>query len=89
MSTTTALAYNASAGTVQAALEALAGIGNVAVTRNDDIYVIRFQGSLSDTRVAALVAHAGNLRLAVEQLGGAVVTGAGTATISVRPAGLS
>src|SRR5262249_18413054 len=72
---TSALNYNAPASgstdSVQYALEHLAaiGTGNVAVTRNDRAYVIRFQGSLSDSVQQPLVAHP-TLTKAIEPLGG-------------------
>ena len=84
--TTDPLAWDVSALDLQAALEGLAGIGagNVAVTKNDDVYVIRFQGDLSNTDVDDLTADGSDLSKAVEQLGGAVVTGAGSASLSTR-----
>jgi len=83
------LAYNLTASALQAALEALPaiGAGNVVVARNDDIYAIRFQGSLSGTPVLPLVPHDGGLTRAVEQLGGPVVVGAGTAAVTSRSGG--
>ncbi|HYR17725.1 MAG TPA: hypothetical protein VEQ67_26435, partial [Mycobacterium sp.] len=84
---TTALDYNATAGQVQTALETVAGVANVVVTRNDDIYTIRFQGSLSDTAVNQLAAHSSLLSKKVELLGGAVRLDPGTAVVSTRPSG--
>src|SRR5438132_2807271 len=78
--TTAPLAYNASAGTVQTALEGLAGVGNVVVTLNDDIYVMRFQGSLSGLPVRPPVVHP-SLTRALEQLGGGVATLVSTAAM--------
>jgi hypothetical protein len=59
--TTTAIAYNANAATVQAALEALPGIGvgNVAVTGGPGPgtpYVVTFQNALAGRDIAALTA---------------------------------
>jgi len=65
---------------VQTALEGLAGVGNVVVTLNDDIYVMRFQGSLSGLPVRPLVVHP-SLTRAVEQLGGGVATLVSTAAM--------
>jgi Ca2+-binding RTX toxin-like protein len=57
------LDYGAAAEDVQAALEGLEtiGKGNVAVTKNDDVYVIRFQGQLTSTNVELLQADASKL----------------------------
>src|SRR5205814_1050493 len=85
-STTAALAYNATAAAVQSALEGLAGTGNVVVALNDDIYVIRFQGTLSGSPVLPLVVHP-SLTLAVEQLGGAVTPGTASAVMTTRSGG--
>ena len=87
--TTVALAWNAAAAAVQSALEALSaiGAGNVAVTRNDDVYVIRFQGELTNTDATSLVVNAAGLQKAVEQLGGAVTTGAGSGSATTRTQG--
>lgn len=59
--TTGAIAYNATAATVQAALEALSnvGTGNVAVTGGPGPgtpYVVTFQGALGHTNVAIMTA---------------------------------
>ncbi|MHC4497645.1 MAG: hypothetical protein ACYS21_00865, partial [Planctomycetota bacterium] len=52
------LAYNIDAATLQAELEDLGGIGvgNVRVDQNDDVYVIRFRGTLTNTQVDPLEA---------------------------------
>ena len=73
--TTGNLDWNADASVVQAALEALpaVGAGNVVVSRNDDVYTIRFQGTLSNAPIQQLVANAQpSLQKRVEQLGGGV-----------------
>ena len=101
--TTTPLAWNASAsapgslcaGTpcgVQQALEALGGIGagNVVVTKTDDVYVIHFQGTLSDSILMPLTAAAGALQKTTENLGGGTTTATGLpsmATITTRASG--
>jgi Ca2+-binding RTX toxin-like protein len=72
---------------VQSALESLPalGDGNVVVTRNDDVYTIRFQGTLSDTPVQELVAtRLPSLQKRVEHLGGGVDTFDGTASVHTR-----
>ncbi|TMC80709.1 MAG: hypothetical protein E6J08_09445, partial [Chloroflexi bacterium] len=90
------LSSTISAADLQAALEALTAIGpgNVVVSKNDDVYVLRFQGLLSDSPVMQLVAHAGvasagGLSKAVEPLGGAptISTVDGSAVVTTRPAG--
>jgi hypothetical protein len=60
---TAPLRFDASAAEVEAALEGLAtiGEGNVAVARNDDVYVIRFQGELTGTPVDLIAADDGML----------------------------
>ncbi len=57
--TTGALAYDATAAQVQAALEAVAGLGNVSVRKIGvagsgvgSIYIVRFRGALTGTNVA-------------------------------------
>ena len=67
------LAHNAGAADVQAALEALEGIGtgNVAVTKNDDVYVVRFQGDLTNAEVSQIAALAQpSLKKTRERAGG-------------------
>ncbi len=61
--TTAALAYNASAATVQSALEGLAsiGAGNVAVTLLEGVYTVTFQGAKALTNVAQLTANSTEL----------------------------
>ncbi|UUO04621.1 hypothetical protein M4951_14605 [Blastopirellula sp. J2-11] len=60
--TTSALAYNASAGTVEAAIEALSNIDAVAVTRSlGGPWIVEFQGSLAATNVATMIGNGGNL----------------------------
>ena len=85
--TTGNLDWNADASVVQAALEALpaVGTGNVVVTRNDDVYTIRFQGLLSNAPIQQLVANAQpSLQKRIEQLGGGAATVNGTATVHTR-----
>ena len=56
------------------------------MSRNDDTYTIRFQGTLSDTPVRQLVATSFStkpLKKAVEQLGGGIVTSVGSASVTV------
>src|SRR4029453_9127329 len=87
------LAFNATAAEVQDALEDLphVGLGNVAVTLNDDVYVLRFQGSLSDSRVHQLFASNGLIPLTkqVEQLGGTLGAGTASATVTMRYTGFA
>src|SRR5206468_3191669 len=72
--TSGALAYNISAAGLQNALQTLPGspikAGDVAVTRNDDVYIIRFQGNLSSTDVAQVVAASIDLKKQVEKSAG-------------------
>ncbi|HET7129920.1 MAG TPA: hypothetical protein VFJ93_12675, partial [Gaiellaceae bacterium] len=83
--TTGSLAWNADASVVQAALEALVGSGNVVVSKNDDVYTIRFQGTLSDSPVRQLLATPlSSLQKLVEQPGGGASTTAGTAAVHTR-----
>ena len=53
---TITVAYGTSAQALEVALQALTaiGLGNVAVTLMDDVYVLRFQGALSNTNVDQL-----------------------------------
>lgn len=55
---TSALAWNASAGDIEDALEVLSdiGVGNVAVTLAGQIYTVEFVGALAGTPVAELTA---------------------------------
>jgi VCBS repeat-containing protein len=89
--TTAPLAYNISAADLQTALTGLTGIkpGDVAVTRNDKVIVVRFQGNLANQNIAPLVATNIDLMLALEQLGGGTQLVPGTATVSSRVAGTS
>ncbi|RYD65803.1 MAG: DUF11 domain-containing protein, partial [Verrucomicrobiaceae bacterium] len=56
--TTSSIAYNASSGAVQTALQGLSsiGVGNVAVTGSSPLYVVTFTGTLANADQAALVA---------------------------------
>lgn len=76
--TTTALAYNASAATVQAALEALSNIdpGDVTVALATLVYTITFAGKYRQLNVPALTTGAGSL-----------TGGASTATVATGTAG--
>ena len=103
--TTAPIDWNASAADVQAALTNLGPItpgdvdpitvGDVIVSRNDDVYTINFQGLLSDTPIQPLMATPltsgpNALQKAVEPLGGNGGTSAlvnGTATISSNQPG--
>src|SRR5262249_17011864 len=72
---TGSLSYDISAADLQAALARAGGIvsrnsGDVAVTRNGDTYVVRFQGNLTNTDVAQLVATNIDLKKRVEPSGG-------------------
>lgn len=59
---TSGLAYNASAGTVESALEALSGIDNVTVTGSaGGPYTITFGGTQSNTNVVQISADVTNL----------------------------
>ncbi len=89
--TPTPLAWNASAGDIQSALENLShvGKGNVVVQQNDDVYTIRFQGSLSDAPIHPLTTSP-SLVKTTDALGGATQqTVAGTAVVTVRTTGSS
>lgn len=62
--TTSALAYNASAATIQTALEGLAsiGVGNVLVTGNaGGPWTVKFIGSLAGVNTALITANGANL----------------------------
>lgn len=84
--TTSALAYNASAATVQTALEALSNLapGDVTVSGGpgndggDNPYILTFGGTLAETNVAQVTTNAGSL-----------TGGAGTATVATTEAGTS
>lgn len=75
--TTTALAWNASAATVQAALEALSTIGtnNILVTLASLVYTLTFRNALGRTNVAAVTTTP------------SLTGGAGTATVATSTAG--
>lgn len=62
--TTAAIAFDATAGAVQSALEALSniGVGDVAVVLSSTgVYQVTFQGALADTNVAQMTADPTNL----------------------------
>jgi hypothetical protein len=73
---TAALAWNISAADLQTALQALPSIGpgNVAVTRNDDVYVIRFQGLLTDANLPQIAVNSTSLQKVSETADGTPVT---------------
>lgn len=52
--TTDPLAYNASAATLETALEGLESIDNVSVTKSGSVYTVTFLGALAATDVAAM-----------------------------------
>lgn len=60
---TAALAYNASAAVVQAALEALpnVGAGNVGVALSGSVYTVTFQGELANQDIPLLTLFSNNL----------------------------
>jgi RTX calcium-binding nonapeptide repeat (4 copies) len=74
--TASQLAWNISAADMQAALQALSsiGTGNVAVTKNDDVYVIRFQGLLTNTNVPQITVNSTSLQRVSEAADGSLVT---------------
>lgn len=76
--TTGAIAYNASAATLQAALEALdsIGSGNVSVQKAGSVFTITFVGSLAKANVPALTTNPASL-----------TGGAGTAAVVTTTAG--
>jgi Ca2+-binding RTX toxin-like protein len=87
------LLHDVSAASLQQALENLDGIGtgNVRVDRNDDVYVIRFRGLLSNTDVAPLTLKQNKLTRTDELPGGEVVTGdagSGSLELLTRTAGI-
>lgn len=57
---TAAVAYDASAATLQTALEGLSNIGsgNVAVSKTGSVFTVTFQGTLASTNVPALLVDA-------------------------------
>lgn len=80
------LKHDISAPDLDKALEGLStiGLGNVAVTQNDDVYVVRFQGDLSNTNVAQL-GFKNDLTNTIELPGGDLKTDApATVAISTR-----
>lgn len=78
--TTTALAYNASAATVQTALEALSsiGTGNITVGLVGLVYTLTFKNDLGRQNVAQVTTNAASL-----------TGGAGTATVATSVAGVA
>jgi hypothetical protein len=84
--TTGPLAWNISAADMQAALEQMSsfGKGQVAVTRNDDVYVLTFQGTLTDTDVPQVTADASQLTLVREAADGTPTNFTATASVFTR-----
>ncbi|MGP0628314.1 LEPR-XLL domain-containing protein [Nitrospina sp. 32_T5] len=80
------LAHTISAADLEQALEDLAGIGdgNVAVTQNDDVYVIRFQGDLTNTNVSDIIVSLNNLEITTETYPDTFETVAGDASVHTR-----
>ena len=78
--TTTAIAFDATAATFLAALEALSTIGeeNIAVTLASSVYTVTFQNKLGLQNIAAMTTTATGL-----------TGGAGTATVATSTAGSS
>lgn len=76
--TTSAIAHNASAATVEAALVALSNIGpgDVQVGKVGSVFTVSFAGALADTNVAQMTSNAASL-----------TGGAGTATVATTTAG--
>ncbi len=72
-------AYNISAAALQSLLQNSTdiGVGNVAVTLMDDVYVLRFQGALSNTDVPQLVVDGSGLLKRRDPLGGCTVDASG------------
>ena len=72
-------AYNVGAATLQHDLQALPGIGagNVVVSLMDDVYVLRFQGALSNTDVPQIAANGAALLKRSDPLGGCSVDASG------------
>lgn len=78
--TTAALAYNASAAVVQAALEALVGSGNVTVGKTGFVYTLTFDAALNN--LSAVTVASGSLTS-----GGSVTVTIATTTEGVANAG--
>ncbi|MGH9783949.1 MAG: hypothetical protein ACRD88_07155, partial [Terriglobia bacterium] len=81
------LSFEVSAAELELALEALSGIGtgNVAVTKNDDVYVVRFQGDLTNTDVSQIVAlPQATLKKTIELAGGETDVVDGGVTVATR-----
>jgi hypothetical protein len=81
--TTSAIAYNASAATLQTALEALSniGVGDVTVAKpSAGNWTITFGGALADTNVAQMTTNAGSLTGGASTAVVTTTTGGGTST---------
>lgn len=78
---TGAIAYNATAGTLQTALEGLTniGTGNVAVTKSSADFILTFQGTLAGTDVPSVVVDG------TAATGGTVVQSVTTAGVRSTP----
>ena len=88
---TEALRFDISAADLQLALEGLSGIGegNVRVDRNDDVYTIRFRGTLTNADVDQLVATNVDLMRRIEEPGGDVSFVAGDIQVETRIEGIT
>ena len=69
--TTGPLSVDSSAAQLQAALEALpsVGEGNVAVNKVDNVFVVRFQGDLTNQELSTLTSADGHVFIAVRETG--------------------
>jgi hypothetical protein len=87
--TTGTLDFNATADQVRDALESLPGIdqGDVHVTRNDDVIVIRFQGNIANTDVEQIAANNIDLERTIELPGGEITTETGDVQVQTRVEG--
>ena len=76
------LPWNVSAANLQAALEALPSIGkgNIAVSKNDDVYVLRFQGTLTNRQVTPITVASSTLARVIETADGTPLTTNDTTT---------
>ena len=85
--TTGLLEYNISDEELQMALEGLESIGegNIRVDQNDDVYTLRFRGTLTNTDVDQILVEPGHtLMRDVEAPGGAVITETGDIEVRTR-----
>src|SRR5262249_15565387 len=86
---TSLLSFDASAAAVQAALEALPGIGhgNVAVSRVDHVYIVTFQGDLTGINVPSLTPSTPSVTLATRTQGAATPARDDVQTVTVTATG--